>query len=113
MTNVLDLSLQILINEKDIGKSLSQFAFQLGNSESTAQMSIQQVNNTEGKHGTSYNLVLEKGEGVWILAHCEELHVHTQGKTQDEAVRNAIEAIETMLETDKEFSLIVRYRYSV
>ncbi len=112
MTIVPEESLQILINAQDTKTIVSQVAFQVGN-ESTAQMIFQQPNNTVGKQRTSYNVVLEKGEGSWILAHCEELHVHTQGKTQEDAVKHAVEAIETMLESDKEFSLIVRYRYSV
>jgi len=62
----------------------------------------------EPKQRTSYNLVLEKGEGNWVLAHCKELHVHTQGKTNEEAIRNAIEAIELMVGSDKEFSLTIR-----
>ncbi len=61
----------------------------------------------------SYNLVLEKGEGDWILAHCEELHVHTQGKTNDKAIRHAVEAIELMVGSDKEFSLTIRQIFSV
>lgn len=59
----------------------------------------------------SYTVVLETGEDGWIVVRCPDLPgVVTQGKTTDEAVRNAIDAIELMLEElghDKEFNLIV------
>lgn len=58
----------------------------------------------------SYSVVLQKGQDGWIVVRCPELQVVTQGKDEQEALRNAIEAIDLMLEElgrDKEFNLIV------
>lgn len=59
----------------------------------------------------SFLVTLEKGEDNWIIAKCPELNVVTQGKTYDEAERNAIDAIELVLddsEKTKQFSISVR-----
>ena len=60
----------------------------------------------------SYRIVLEKGQDGWIVVRCPDLQgVVTQGKTEAEAIRNAIEAIELMLEElgkDNKFNIIVR-----
>lgn len=59
----------------------------------------------------SFLVTLEKGEDGWIVAKCMELAVVTQGKTYDEAERNAVDAIELVLddsEKTKQFSISVR-----
>ncbi len=52
-----------------------------------------------------------------MVGSCPELNVITQGKTQGEIERNAIEAIELVLEEispkDKEFTLRVKPEFSV
>ena len=48
-------------------------------------------------------IVLEKGEDGYIVAHCPSLKgCWTQGKTQEEALRNIKEAISLYLEPDPE-----------
>ena len=47
-----------------------------------------------------YTVILEEGEDGYIIAHVPALKgCHTQGKTRDEALKNAKEAIELYLET--------------
>lgn len=47
----------------------------------------------------SYTVVLEPGEDGWIVVHCPALPgLWTQGRTRDEALANAREAIELYLE---------------
>lgn len=65
----------------------------------------------------TYRISLEQGQDGWIVAKCLDLAgVVTQGKTEDEAIINAIEAIELMLEElneDKAFNVMVTRRPSV
>ena len=111
---VLDNSLQILINTFLDTVIMSTTAFRLLGNEISNTVDFSQLYQIEElKQRISYNLVLEKGEDNWILAHCKELGVHTQGSTEKEAIRNAIEAIELMVGIDKEFSLIIRKIFSV
>ena len=45
-----------------------------------------------------YTVILENGEDGYIIAHVPALKgCHTQGKTKEEALRNAREAIESYL----------------
>ena len=45
-----------------------------------------------------YTVILEDGEDGYIIAHVPALKgCHTQGKTKEEALRNAREAIESYL----------------
>lgn len=59
----------------------------------------------------AYTIALEKGQDGWIVVKCPDLPgVVTQGKTEEEAINNAIEAIGLMLEDlglDKEFNIMV------
>ena len=59
----------------------------------------------------TYIIVLEQGEDGWIVVKCLDLPgVVTQGKTENEAIKNAMDAIRLMLEElgiDKEFNVIV------
>ena len=65
----------------------------------------------------TWQISLEKGCDGWIVAKCLNLTgVVTQGKTEEEAIKNAIEATELMLEElneDKEFNVMVARRPSV
>ena len=46
-----------------------------------------------------YTVVLEQGEDGWVVVHCPALPgLWTQGRTRDEALANAHEAIELYLE---------------
>jgi len=48
----------------------------------------------------SYTVVLEPGEDGWIVVHCPALPgLWTQGRTREEALTNAREAIELTLES--------------
>ena len=64
-----------------------------------------------------YVLNLTHGQDGWLIGSCPELNVITQGKTQGEIERNAIEAIELVLEeispNDKEFTLKIKSDFSV
>lgn len=82
------------------------FSFQLTNGPSQTTTARQ-----------TYSIVLAQGEDGWIVVKCPELlGVITQGKTEKEALQNAIEAIELMLDElgrDKEFNVIVTRKTSV
>jgi len=64
----------------------------------------------------TYNVVLTKGESGWIVVKVPELRgLNTQGRTEDEAIKNAIVAIELMLEElgqEKEFNLNIQRKLS-
>ena len=49
-----------------------------------------------------YTVILENGEDGYIIAHVPALKgCHTQGKTKEEALKNAREAIELYIESFK------------
>ena len=59
--------------------------------------------------------VLDKDEDGVIFARCEELHVNSEGKTEEEAIKNVKEAIDLMLEDlnkSKHFSIKLIRKYS-
>mgnify|MGYP000200344837 CR=1 FL=1 len=50
-------------------------------------------------------VIIEKGENGYFVAHCPSLKsCWSQGKTEEEALRNIQEAIELFLEPDEELS---------
>jgi len=58
----------------------------------------------------NYRVFLETGLDGWIVVTSPDLEgLVTQGKTEDEAIKNALEAVELILEDsdNKEFSLII------
>ena len=63
----------------------------------------------------TYNVSLRAGENGWIVVRCKELHVNTQGKTEQEAIKNAIAAINLVvneLGLEKEFNLNLQRNFS-
>jgi len=50
-----------------------------------------------------------KKEGKWYVAHCVELDVASQGKTQEEAEKNIKEAVQLYLEENPELISILKY----
>ena len=65
---------------------------------------------------TSYSVYLEPGQDGYIIAKCPELNVVTQGKTEDEALKNSLDAMTLMVEElgkDKDFTIIPRRKLSV
>lgn len=65
----------------------------------------------------TYNVIIKRGESHpdWFVVRCEELHVNTQGKTYEEAVSNAIEAINLVVDElglEKTFNLNIQRRFS-
>ncbi|MEM1951512.1 MAG: type II toxin-antitoxin system HicB family antitoxin [Candidatus Nitrosocaldus sp.] len=63
----------------------------------------------------SYTIILEQGLDGYIVVRCLELPVVTQGKDENEAIRNAIEAIELVIEElgiNDRFNLIIRRLYT-
>ena len=63
-----------------------------------------------------YRIVLEKDEDGRIVVRCPDFPgVVTDGLNEDEAVRNAFEAVQAMLESQgikKEFNLIISHKFS-
>ena len=56
-------------------------------------------------------MTLEDGKDGMLVARCPELSVVTQGRSADDAQRNALEAVELMrkeLGRDGEFSIYIR-----
>ena len=61
-----------------------------------------------------YVVTVEDGEDGMLVAKCQQLNVITQGKTMDDVQRNAIEAIELMLEAigkPREFYMHVKRKF--
>ena len=57
-----------------------------------------------------YSVIIEDGEDGMLIAKCPKLDVITQGKTENDALRNVIECIELMLDElgqAKEFSVVI------
>jgi predicted RNase H-like HicB family nuclease len=64
----------------------------------------------------TYNVVLAPGESHtdWSIARCDELHVNTQGKTAEEAIQNAHEAINLVVDElglEKDFILRIQRKF--
>jgi len=67
-------------------------------------------NPTEESKAT-YRIYLENGADGWIIVTSPDLQsLTTQGRTEDEAIKNAYEAVELLLEeasSKKDFNLVV------
>ena len=57
-----------------------------------------------------YTAIIEKTSDGWYIAHCAQVpNAHTQGRTIEEVIENLKEAIELVLDCEKEIS-IKRYK---
>ena len=55
-----------------------------------------------------YTAIIEKTTDGWYIAHCAEIpNAHTQGQTLDEVKENLKEAIELILECEREIDILV------
>jgi predicted RNase H-like HicB family nuclease len=65
--------------------------------------------------GTQYRIHLNKGENGWIVVTSPDIpNLITQGKDEDEAVKNAVEVVELLVEeklVDKEFNLLIYSKF--
>ena len=64
-------------------------------------------------HRTTFELQIRKGTDGYVIAKCQELHVVSQGKTESDAVMDAVEFMESVLEEsgkEKSFSLRLKRR---
>ena len=53
-----------------------------------------------------YTAIIEKTEDGWYLAHCAEIpNAHTQGQTIEEAQENLKDAIELILDCERELAM--------
>jgi len=53
-----------------------------------------------------YTAIIEKTDDNWYIAHCAEVpNAHTQGRTLDEVKENLKEAIELVLDCEKEIAM--------
>ena len=53
-----------------------------------------------------YTAIIEKMTDGWYVAHCAQVpNAHTQGRTIDEVKENLKEAIELILDCEKEISI--------
>ena len=53
-----------------------------------------------------YTAIIEKTEDGWYIAHCVEIpNAHTQGETVEEVKENLKEAIELILECEREIAM--------
>ena len=53
-----------------------------------------------------YTAIIEKAEDGWYLAHCAEIpNAHTQGQTIEEAQENLKDAIELILDCEREIAM--------
>ena len=59
----------------------------------------------EQEYRKEYLVQIEHGENNWMIAKCPEVHVVTQGKNLDDLQLNVIEAIELVLDNDKQFTV--------
>ena len=71
---------------------------------------ISTVGNPTEKSKETFRITLEKGGDGWIIITSPDLQsLITQGRTEEEAVRNAYEAVDLLLEeanSKKEFNLV-------
>jgi len=61
-----------------------------------------------------YQVTIRKGQDGYIVAKCSELHVVSQGKTEEGAIMDAVEFMESVLEEQgkkKEFSIRLNRKY--
>ena len=53
-----------------------------------------------------YTAIIEKTENGWYIAHCAEIpNAHTQGQTIEEVKENLKEAIDLILECEREIAI--------
>ena len=53
-----------------------------------------------------YTAIVEETEDGWYIAHCAEIpNAHTQGQTLDEVEENLKDAIELILECEREIAI--------
>ena len=53
-----------------------------------------------------YTAIIEKTDDGWYIAHCAEVpNAHTQGQTIEEVKENLKEAIELILECEREITI--------
>jgi len=53
-----------------------------------------------------YTAIIEKTDDDWFIAHCAEIpNAHTQGKTIEEAKENLKDAIELILDCEREIAM--------
>jgi predicted RNase H-like HicB family nuclease len=53
-----------------------------------------------------YTAIIEKTEDGWFIAHCAEVpNAHTQGQTIEEAKENLKDAIELILDCEREIAM--------
>jgi len=53
-----------------------------------------------------YTAIIEKTADGWYIAHCAEIpNAHTQGQTLDEVEENLKDAIELILECEREIAI--------
>ena len=58
-----------------------------------------------------YRVTIRKGQDGYVVAKCSELHVVSQGKTEEDAIMDAIEFMESVLEEqgkNKAFSIRIK-----
>ena len=54
----------------------------------------------------NYTAIIEKTDDGWYIAHCAEVpNAHTQGRTIEEVKENLKEAIELILDCEREISM--------
>lgn len=76
------------------------------------EYNFEQVGQTKLK--PTYVVYLEKENDGYVID-CPELNATTQGNTEDEAIKNIVEAIELVLETDgkkNDFNVDLRKKQS-
>jgi len=53
-----------------------------------------------------YTAIIEKSDDGWFIAHCAEIpNAHTQGQTIEEAKENLKDAIELILDCEREIAM--------
>ena len=53
-----------------------------------------------------YTAIIEKTDDDWFIAHCAEIpNAHTQGQTIEEAKENLKDAIELILDCEREIAM--------
>ena len=58
------------------------------------------------KEDMEYTAIIEKTSDGWYIAHCAEIpNAHTQGKTIEEVKENLTDAIELILDCEREISM--------
>jgi predicted RNase H-like HicB family nuclease len=56
--------------------------------------------------GMEYTAIIEKTEDGWYIAHCAEIpNAHTQGQTIEEVKENLQDAIELILDCEREIAM--------